>query len=162
MQNEREEACEELSETYVEMISERREALVDEGLMVEVDEQQRVDQLTNAPKVSELERSLSAGNMIGSDLRNYENQDLGDIIDVVIEPGSGNISHVLVESGGFLGLGEDVVAVPLQALRVTDNGNTFVIDMARDRFDEAPEVDEATLGEEGWAVENDSYFQVAR
>ena len=162
MQNEREDACEELVETYNEMVLERREELVDEGLMVDLDEQQRIDQLTSAPMVSELDRPLSAGNIIGSDLRNFRNVDLGDITDIVIGPESGDITHVLVESGGFLGLGEDIVAVPLPSLRIADNGNTFVLDMAEERFEEAPEVETDNITDEGWLDQNDSYYTSAQ
>jgi sporulation protein YlmC with PRC-barrel domain len=157
-QNGREDACEELAETYAVMVRDRREELVEEGLMVELGEQERVDQLEAAPRVAELERPLSAGAIIGSDIRNLQNEDLGDITDVVIAPDSGGISHVLVESGGFLGMGENVVAVPLQALRVADNGSTFVLDMTRERFEEAPKVEEGSVGEQGWLDENDGYF----
>lgn len=161
-QNEREEGCEELVETYNEMIRDRRQQLVDEGLMVELDEQERVSQLQTAPRVAELERPLSAGNIIGSDLRNLQNEDLGDITDIVIGPESGGITHVLVEHGGFLGLGEDLIAVPLQTLRVADNGNTFVLDMTRERFEEAPKAGEGDVTKEGWLEQNDSYFQAAQ
>lgn len=157
-QNEREEACEDLAETYAVMIRDRREDLVEEGLMVDLDQQERVDQLTAAPRVTELDRPLSAGAIIGSDIRNLQNEDLGDITDIVIGPDSGSISHVLVESGGFLGMGEDLVAVPLQALRVADNGNTFVLDMTRERFEEAPKVEKGSVAEQGWLDQNDGYF----
>lgn len=162
MQNEREEACEELAETYAAMVSERRETLVDEGLMVEMGEQERVDQLRAAPRASELEQPLSAGRIIDSDVRNLQNEDLGDVTDVVISPKSGGITHVLVERGGFLGLGEDIVAVPLEAMRVADNGRTFVLDITRERFEEAPKVEEGNVADEKFLAENDTYFRSAQ
>jgi hypothetical protein len=130
-QNEREDACEELSETYAEMVSERREQLVDEGQMVEIDEQERIDQLKEAPMVSELDQPLSAGRIIGSDLRNLKNDDLG-------------------------------AAVPLQTLRIADNGNTFVLDMASERFEEAPTLEDAQTAGEDWLQQNDSYYEAAQ
>lgn len=162
VQNDREDACEELAETYAAMVRDRREALVEEGLMVDVGEQERVDQLKAAPSVADLGRPLSAGNIIGSDVRNLQNEDLGDVTDVVIGSGSGTISHILVESGGFLGLGEDIVAVPMQALKVADNGSTFVLDITRERFQEAPKVEEGSLTEQAWLDENDGYFTSAQ
>lgn len=163
-QNEREDACEELVEAYGEMIADRRQALVDEGLMVEVEEQERVDQLQAAPKVSEVGQPLRAGEIIGNDLRNTMNEGLGDIEDVVFDPETGGISHVLVETGGFLGLGEKTVAVPLEALSVTDNMNTFVLDMSTERFAEAPTVDDddmTKVQETEWQEQNDRYYLAA-
>ena len=162
IQNEREDACEELVEAYHEIVRERREELVEQGLMVELGEQERVEQLQAAPPVTSLDRPLSAGNIIGSDLRNLQNEDLGDIADIVIGPGSGDITHVLVERGGFLGLGEDRIAVPLQSLRVTDNGSTFVLDMTSERFEEAPKVGDGNLTKKDWLEQNDSYFAAAQ
>jgi hypothetical protein len=163
-QNEREDACEELVETYGRMLAERRESLVEEGLMVEADEQERAERLRAAPKVSDLKRPLRAGEIIGGDLVNLMNENLGDIEDVVIDPESGSISHVLVETGGFLGLGEDVVAVPLQALAVTDNINTFILDMTAERFAEAPEVEADAIDkvkDAKWQEQNDAYYLAA-
>lgn len=160
-ESEREEVCEELAETYGDMLAERRDTLVEEGLMVEAGQQERVEQLRAAPKVSELERPLRAGEMIGGDLLNLMNEDLGDIEDVIIDPQSGNISHVLVESGGFLGLGGKMVAVPLQALAVADNMNTFIIDMRAERFAEAPKVEANAIDkvqDAAWQEQNDAYY----
>src|SRR5918995_1739288 len=89
-----------------------------------------------------LERPLRAGDIIGSSLRNTQDQYLGEISDVVFDPNSHEITHALVEKGGFLGLGQEVVAVPMTALRVTDDLEIFVVDMTKERFAEAPRLED--------------------
>jgi hypothetical protein len=63
-----------------------------------------------------------------------------------------------VEKGGFLGVGEDVVAVPMTALRVTDDLETFVVDMTEERFEEAPRLQDDILSQPDWQAANDTYF----
>lgn len=151
-------ACEELVEAVAEILGARRDELVDSGVMVDVDDQERVTQLENAPQVTELEQPLRAGDMIGGSLRNTRDEHLGEISDVVFDPETNQITHVLAEVGGFLGLGQDVVAVPLSALRVTDDHETYVLAMTPERLEEAPRVQADTLQQSDWAQENDMYY----
>jgi sporulation protein YlmC with PRC-barrel domain len=151
-------ACEEVVEAVAEILGTRRDELVDSGVMVDVDDQERVTQLETAPQVTELEQPLRAGNMIGGSLRNTRDEHLGEISDVVFDPETNQITHVLAEVGGFLGLGQDVVAVPLSALRVTDDHETYVLAMTPERLEEAPRVQGDTLQQPDWAQENDMYY----
>ena len=151
-------ACEEVVEAVNEILGKRRDELVDSGVMVEADDQERVTQLENAPQVTELEQPLRAGDMIGASLRNTRDEHLGQISDVVFDPETNQITHALAEVGGFLGLGEDVVAVPLSALQVTDDHETYVLAMTPERLEEAPRVQGDALQEPDWAQENDMYY----
>ena len=151
-------ACEEVVEAVAEILGVRRDELVDAGVMVDIDDQERVTRLESAPQVTELEQPLRAGEMIGESLRNTRDEYLGEISDVVFDPNGNQITHALVEVGGFLGLGQDVVAVPLSALRVTDQRNTYVIALTPERLEEAPRVEGDTLQEPDWQQENDLYY----
>jgi sporulation protein YlmC with PRC-barrel domain len=153
-----EDACEEVVEAVEDILSERREEFVEAGLMVDADDQARITQLETAPKVDQLERPLRAGDVIGSSLRNTQDQFLGEIGDVVFDPESHEITHALVEKGGFLGMGQEVVAVPMTALRVTDDLETLVVDMTKERFEEAPRLEDDILSQPDWQTANDTYF----
>jgi sporulation protein YlmC with PRC-barrel domain len=155
-------ACEEVVEAVEEILGERRDELVETGVMVDVDDQERVSQLENAPKVTALEQPLRAGDMIGKSLRNTRDEYLGEISDVVFDPEGGGITHALVEIGGFLGLGEDVVAVPLSALQVTDDHSTYIIAMTPERLDEAPRLEADTLQKQDWNQDNDMYYALGQ
>ena len=154
----KEDACEEVVEAVEEILSERREELVDAGLMVSADDQPRINRLENAPNVDQLVQPLRAGDVIGSSLRNTQDEYLGEISDVVFDPEGHEITHALVEVGGFLGLGEEVVAVPRSALRVTEDLETFVVDMTQERFAEAPRLKDDILSQPDWQSANDTYF----
>jgi sporulation protein YlmC with PRC-barrel domain len=154
-------ACEEVVEAVNEILGERRDELVDSGVMVDVDDQERVTQLETAPQVTELQQPLRAGDMIGGSLRNTRDEHLGEISDVVFDPQTNQITHALAEVGGFLGLGQDVVAVPLSALRVTDDHETYILAMTPERLEEAPRVQGDTLQQPEWAQENDMYYALS-
>jgi sporulation protein YlmC with PRC-barrel domain len=117
-----------------------------------------VTQLENAPKVTSLEQPLRAGDMIGSSLRNTRDEYLGEISDVIFDPDGQAITHALVEVGGFLGLGQDVIAVPLDALKITDDRETYIIAMTPERLEEAPRFKPETIEQPDWGQQNDMYY----
>src|SRR5688500_8488267 len=158
VRNGKEDACEEVVEAVEEILSDRREELVEAGLLVAADDQPRINRLENAPKVDQLVQPLRAGGVIGSSLRNTRYAYLGEISDLVFDPNGHEITHALVEVGGFLGLGEEVVAVPMSALRVTHDLETFVIPMPKERFAEAPRLKDDVLSQPDWQSANDTYF----
>jgi sporulation protein YlmC with PRC-barrel domain len=53
--------------------------------------------------------------MIGLDVYNRQNQKLGDIFDILIDP-AGKVQTVILGVGGFLGVGERLVAVSFDKL----------------------------------------------
>lgn len=58
--------------------------------------------------------------LVGRDVYGSNNEDIGEINDVLIDR-SGRVSAVLLGVGGFLGLGEKDVAVPMSALQFQAN-----------------------------------------
>jgi hypothetical protein len=105
----------------------------------------RQKQLALARPVAEA-RGLAADAIEGTELRNPQDERLGQIVDLVIAPEGGEPAFAVVRRGGFLGLGRDHVAVPWGALRVTPGADTFVLDATRRQMDAAPRVDRAALG----------------
>lgn len=59
-----------------------------------------------------------AGKLLGMDLRNDSEKDLGDIGDLLVEAHSGEIRYASLDVGGFLGVGEDHRVVPWSLIRV--------------------------------------------
>lgn len=59
--------------------------------------------------------------VIGADIRTPQDQELGEIEDVVLDPARQTIAYVLASRGGFLGLGGELVpfAGPIFAPRQT-------------------------------------------
>lgn len=101
----------------------------------------RQQQLADAKPVEQMQRAFRADNITGTDVRSPKDEYLGSVEDVVVDPYSGKISYVILARGGFLGLGEDYVAVPWQKMKATQNMDAFVLDTSEDKLEKAPKVD---------------------
>ena len=71
-----------------------------------------------------------ASKLIGVDVYNNQNEKLGEISELIMSPG-GQIAGAIIGVGGFLGMGERDVMVPLNQLRFTNEG-TSTTGTARD------------------------------
>jgi sporulation protein YlmC with PRC-barrel domain len=81
-----------------------------------------------------------ASRMDDADVYNSRDEKIGDVEDIIVTE-SGQVEAIVISVGGFLGLGERYVAVPMNAVRVTrDNDSVRVmLDMTREQLREAPE-----------------------
>lgn len=68
------------------------------------------------------ETQISANDYIGKPIYNGENNSIGDVNDLILEENGGIVAAV-VGVGGFLGIGEKNVAVPMDKLTVTREEN---------------------------------------
>jgi len=87
-----------------------------------------------------LTQLLSADSLIGKSVENYEEDKIGDIKDLVIDPITGEISYaVLSVNTGFLNLESKFFAIPLQAMTVTESHVKF--DISKEHLQNAPGFD---------------------
>jgi sporulation protein YlmC with PRC-barrel domain len=59
---------------------------------------------------------VRASDVIGMDVTNNAEEDLGSIEDLAIDPMTGKIEYAAVSMGGFLGVGDKLFAVPWNAI----------------------------------------------
>src|SRR4051812_39926244 len=80
-----------------------------------------------------------AHSLIGMQIRNRNNEDLGEIKDLVIDFQSGKIAYAAIATGGFLGVKEKLIAVPLSALTPSEHSeNYLILDATRGEITDAP------------------------
>jgi sporulation protein YlmC with PRC-barrel domain len=82
-------------------------------------------------------RVLPMSNVVGMDVYNKQGERLGGIDDVVIQR-DGKLSYAVVAYGGFLGMGDNHVAVPWDRFEFDAERQAVVLDVARDSFERAP------------------------
>jgi sporulation protein YlmC with PRC-barrel domain len=103
-----------------------------------------------------------ASNLLNLDVRNMQDESLGDIDDLIISINEEQIVYAIIGRGGFLGIGEDHVAVPYEALtlRTDEDGDAFyfVLDVTEEAWDNAPTIDlnEINLTRADWRVNIDT------
>jgi sporulation protein YlmC with PRC-barrel domain len=88
------------------------------------------------------ETLLAASEVKGARVINLQNEDIGDIDELLIEPATGQVRFAVVSVGGFLGLGSTRVAVPWSAFQtVTEGGKIrYTLDATRERLEKAPRI----------------------
>jgi len=62
-------------------------------------------------------RGMSGDFLVGSQVVNQWNENLGEVSDLVLDPSTGRITHAVIEVGGFWDVGDKHVAVPYNQLR---------------------------------------------
>ncbi len=103
----------------------------------------RQEQVALAKPLSEVQgmSSYRLDDLTGTDVRNMQDENLGTVSDVLIEPGNGEASYVLIARGGFLGMGEEYIAVPWDQLHATPGLELVVLDQTPAELEVAPTVD---------------------
>lgn len=86
-------------------------------------------------------RLMGADTLIGNDVYNTRDEDLGDIKEIMLDTASGKVAYAVLSFGGFLGMGEKLFAVPWAALRLDTVNKRFVLDADKDRLKNAPGFD---------------------
>jgi sporulation protein YlmC with PRC-barrel domain len=87
---------------------------------------------------------LAASEIKGAKVTNFQNQDIGDVDEVLIEPDTGQVRFAVLSVGGFLGLGSTKVAVPWPAFQIVTERGTLkylMLDATRERLEKAPRVE---------------------
>jgi sporulation protein YlmC with PRC-barrel domain len=90
---------------------------------------------------------VMASSLIGSTVYSSANENIGDINDVVLAK-DGKVLAVIIGVGGFLGLGEKDVAVPMDRLQfVKDESNNvkFTISASKEELEQAAAFDKTKL-----------------
>lgn len=84
---------------------------------------------------------LSATTLIGDEVRNLQDQDLGKIEDLMIDTSDGRVAYAVLSFGGFMGVGDKLFAVPMGALELDKEDKCFVLDKSKEALKDAPGFD---------------------
>lgn len=82
---------------------------------------------------------LRARDVMRMNVRTSAGKDLGKVSDLVVDARSGQIVYAIVSTGGVLGVGDRLRAVPVAALHfANDRREGFAIDLPASEFERAP------------------------
>ncbi len=84
---------------------------------------------------------LTASSIIGDEVLSRGGEKLGKINDIMIELASGKMEYIVIELGGFLGIGEKYFAVPFALLKVDTKNEAFIFDQTKEALHAAPGFD---------------------
>ena len=106
-------------------------------------------------------RISSAGDVEGRDVRNNDDEKLGEIAHVMLDYQSGRIAYALMSAGGFLGIGDKLIPVPWTALTYEPDAEAFLLDMTKEELEHAESFDRddlPSMAEQAWAEDLHDYF----
>lgn len=88
-------------------------------------------------------KAVLATSFIGSTVYTSNDENIGDINDIIFDE-KGAIQAVIIGVGGFLGMGEKDVALPLNKIKVTRDENNAIkltVEASREELERAPAFD---------------------
>lgn len=98
-------------------------------------------------------RTLSASTLIGDDVVNRAGETVGNLKDIMLDLETGRIAYAVISSGGFLGIGDKLFAVPWSALELHAENHAFIFDVDKERLEQAPGFDQDNwpdMNDRGW------------
>ena len=104
---------------------------------------------------------MGADTLIGNDVYNGDDEDLGDVKEIMLDMASGRISYAVLSFGGILGMGEKLFAVPWDALTLDTENKRFTLNVKKDSLSEAPGFDKDSwpdMADQNWARGIHDYY----
>ncbi len=83
-------------------------------------------------------RLMGADTLIGDNVYNHKDEDLGDIKDIMLDVNNGRIAYAVLSFGGFLGIADKLFAVPWSALKLDTANKRFLLNVDKERLESAP------------------------
>lgn len=84
---------------------------------------------------------LTATSLIGDRVENRQGEHLGRIKDIMLDVQQGSIAYVVLQYGGFMGMGEKLFAIPFADLGLDQTQQKFMLDVDKEQLDRAPGFD---------------------
>lgn len=81
--------------------------------------------------------ALRVSEVRGYQVQNFQGEDLGEVEDIVIGLNT-HPDYAVLSFGGFLDIGDRLFAIPLNAMQVNTEDDTFFFDISEERLENAP------------------------
>ena len=108
-------------------------------------------------------RVMGASTLTGDDVVNRQGEKLGTVEEIMLDVPTGRIAYAVLSSGGFLGMGDKLFAIPWGSLTLDPENHCFVLDVAKERLEQAPGFDKErwpSMADESWARELHTFYRV--
>lgn len=106
-------------------------------------------------------KSLSASTLAGDKVRNLDGDKLGHLEEIVIDLDTGRVDYAVLSSGGFLGRGDKLFAIPWDLITVDTDNHEIVLDLSKETLENAPGFDKDNwpdVHDRGWVGDVYRYY----
>jgi sporulation protein YlmC with PRC-barrel domain len=106
-------------------------------------------------------RAQKVTDLMKKNVKNPQNENLGDIKDFAIDPDAGRVAYGVVAFGGFLGMGEKWFAVPMRSLNLSGNAEHFIMNTDKEQLKKAEGFDKdnwPNMADRTWASRTHTHY----
>lgn len=111
-------------------------------------------------------RLMTADTLTGDKVINRQGETLGTVAHIMLDVPRGRIAYMVMSSGGFLGIGDRLFAIPWSVLVLDTDRKCFVLDAQKSTFDNAPGFDKehwpTTMEDNAWHDQVHGHFKADR
>jgi sporulation protein YlmC with PRC-barrel domain len=104
---------------------------------------------------------MAASTLDGDKILCIEGEEVGKVKEIMLDVQSGMVAYVVMSSGGFLGIGDKLLAIPWSALTLDTDRKCFLLDMPAERVKSAPGFDKdhwPLMADPAWATSLHEYY----
>ncbi|MDX8121109.1 PRC-barrel domain-containing protein [Janthinobacterium sp. GMG2] len=104
---------------------------------------------------------MGADTLIGDDVYNHDDEELGDIKEIMLDMRTGQIAYAVLSFGGVLGMGDKLFAVPWERLTLDTVNKRFLLNVDKDLLKNAPGFDKDNwpdMGSEAWNQQMEAFY----
>lgn len=106
-------------------------------------------------------RLMGAETLIGNDVYSQDEENVGDIKEIMLNTQTGEVCYAVLSYGGFLGVGTKLFAVPWETLTLDTENKRFVLNVDSSTLENAPGFDKddwPDMADEMWAEEVHTFY----
>lgn len=105
---------------------------------------------------------MAASSLDGTKVYSSDDEHVGEIKDIMIDMRRGRVAYAVLTTGGFLGIGDTLHAIPWSALVMDTDAKCFRIGLTADRIKNAPGFNKdswPSMADTQWATTVHTYYQ---
>ena len=104
---------------------------------------------------------LGVDTLIGDDVYNYGDEELGNIKEVMLDMRTGQITYAVLSFSGIPGMGDKLFAVPWERLMLDPVNKRFLLNVEKNRLKDAPGFDKNNwpdMGSDAWNQQMEAFY----
>lgn len=104
---------------------------------------------------------MGADTLIGDDVYNHSDEELGDIKEIMLDMRTGQIAYAVLSFGGIMGMGDKLFAVPWDSLTLDTVNKRFLLDVDKEQLKNAPGFDKDNwpdMASEAWNEQLNQFY----
>lgn len=104
---------------------------------------------------------MAANTLEGDKVLTTDGDDVGKIKEIMLDVSSGRVAYAVLSSGGILGIGDKLLAIPWSALTLDTERKCFLLSVSSERIRSAPGFDKdhwPAMADPQWAGPIHAYY----